>query len=379
MGTADAGAAMLSGVAHDLSNLLTAVFGYLELARGELSPDHPASRYLREMERVAQWAAGIGNALQAFSHARSAQPTLLDVALLVESAGRLIRPLLGATTNLRIDRWDGPLPAVLGDRAQLLQVLVNLAIRVRETASDGGQLHIGAIPSADAPRADGVESEARSWVTLVVGAGRAAVGPEEILARPAADEGPRLSRPGLGLALVLEIIHSHGGVLSVQRSASDGEQYTVRLPAAVPGARDAAPAPEGPALRASGELVLVGEGYAQVRGLIVGALRERGFEVLAVGDGDEFLANFEAHADRARVLILDVALPRRTGIACLEAIRRRGPQPPTILVTGDPAHDCDSWCDGNTVLLRKPFAISELVQRALKLLHSTTRAAEVAP
>src|SRR5207249_2343707 len=60
-------ARLARGVAHDVNNLLTAVFGQASLVRASLPAAHPAAASLDEIERAAQAAATIGKALLAFS------------------------------------------------------------------------------------------------------------------------------------------------------------------------------------------------------------------------------------------------------------------------------------------------------------------------
>jgi two-component SAPR family response regulator len=63
--------------------------------------------------------------------------------------------------------------------------------------------------------------------------------------------------------------------------------------------------------------------------------------------------------------ILDVDLPRKSGIECLREIRQRMPDFPAILISGVPSVDLESL---PATFLRKPFTKSTLaaaIQRQL--------------
>lgn len=80
--------------------------------------------------------------------------------------------------------------------------------------------------------------------------------------------------------------------------------------------------------------VLVADDHPFLRAGLETVLRSAGMSVVAsVGDGNAALEAVAAHDPD--VVVLDVAMPERDGVATLEALRARGDQRPVVLLTAN--------------------------------------------
>ena len=94
------------------------------------------------------------------------------------------------------------------------------------------------------------------------------------------------------------------------------------------------------------------------------ALRLGGFEVSCCSSAEEALALVKP--DFAGVVISDVRLPGRDGLALLRELRRADPELPVTLVTGhgDVAMAVEAMRDGAWDFIEKPFASERLIEVA---------------
>jgi DNA-binding response OmpR family regulator len=109
--------------------------------------------------------------------------------------------------------------------------------------------------------------------------------------------------------------------------------------------------------------VLLVEDEATIADFIRRGLAERGYAVDLAGDGEAALD--WAGAAAFDLIILDVLLPARDGLAVCRELRRRGVRTPVLMLTArdgvaDRVRGLDSGADD---YLAKPFAFSELLAR----------------
>jgi PAS domain S-box-containing protein len=230
----DAVGQLAGGIAHDFNNILTAIMSYAELVLSELPPESPLRSDVREIVDASQRASQLTRQLLAFSRQQALEPGLIDLDGVLRDMGSLLRRLLGASIDLRIDT-EPEVPFVLADRSQIEQVVLNLAVNARDAMGSTGSLRL---------------STRRVTFDLVDASAHAGLEPGVYARIDVADSGPgippavmtRIFEPffttkpagqgtGLGLAVVYGIVKHSGGHILVDTTSS-GTTFTVLLPAA---------------------------------------------------------------------------------------------------------------------------------------------------
>jgi two-component system OmpR family response regulator len=119
--------------------------------------------------------------------------------------------------------------------------------------------------------------------------------------------------------------------------------------------------------------VLLVEDDATIAEFVVRGLREAGFAVDHVADGEAGLTT--ASQEQYDVAIVDLMLPKRDGLSLIEALRKRGVSTPVLILSArrsvdDRVHGLQS---GGDDYLTKPFAFAELLARVQALVRRATR------
>ena len=226
---------LAGGVAHDFNNVLTAIFGYVDLVLDAMEPADQRRADVEEIKRAAGRAAALTRQLLAFSRKQILQPRRVDLNDVIGSFRGLISRLVGPDVDLRVES-DGKPCLVIADPGQIEQVLMNLAANARDAMPLGGCLTIATANETVGPH------DAASLAGLP---------PGQFVRLTVSDTGqgipasvrPHIFEPfyttkeqgkgtGLGLATVYGIVKQSGGWIYLNESPGQGASFSLFLPCA---------------------------------------------------------------------------------------------------------------------------------------------------
>lgn len=378
---------LAGGIAHDFNNLLTAIRGNAEFAQEsarDVAQLDPAlgSQLLADVEQIIQGAdraAGLTGQLLAFSRKQLLQPSSLDLDHVIEGIHRLLRRSIGADLDMHLD-LDARSHAVIADRGQLEQVIVNLVVNARDAMPTGGRVTIqtrveavSALPEA----AQRALSDCALAILLSVrdtGTGMSA----DTLANafePFFTTKPDGKGTGLGLSTVHGIVKQSGGTVWLESTASVGTSVWVALPAAPLSTRRKTPMQGMPAVTGHRGMIVLVEDEEGVRALGERILQRAGFVVIAFQSGDDALrwwVDRGRHEEAIAAIITDVVMPVRGGVALIEVIRRERPRIPVLFISGYVQEGVGPLeLNDFTMFAPKPFTADQLLSRLHALLDAS--------
>jgi len=307
---------LISGVAHELNNPLTAILGYGQLLASSEHVTPRGAEYVGKIYRQAQRTHRIVQNLLSFARQRKPErlPVRLDQVLDDTLA---LREYDLKLNNIRIHRnFDRDLPMTSGDTHQLQQVFLNILnnavdsvleqssrreIWVR-TARSNGRLMAEFIDSGSGVR-DQLRVFDPFYTTKPVGKGT-----------------------GLGLSICYGIVKEHGGEITVHNSpeAGQGAVFRVWLPLLpVTGWADV-PVWEAEATEQFGSVLLVDDEESLVD-LEREILKDRAATIFTVRGGREAITVLERQ--KIDVVVTDVKMPGEvSGADLYRWIARHRPQ-----------------------------------------------------
>jgi CheY-like chemotaxis protein len=114
--------------------------------------------------------------------------------------------------------------------------------------------------------------------------------------------------------------------------------------------------------------VLVADDDAMTLALVAEAMERAGYSVRRADDGDELLQAL-AEDGPFDLIVTDVAMPWMTGLQVAHSARTAGIDTPVLVMTASRIGSKDvEQIGGNTLLLRKPFGVTQLIGAAHQLL-----------
>ncbi|MEW5722315.1 MAG: response regulator [Thermodesulfobacteriota bacterium] len=178
---------------------------------------------------------------------------------------------------------------------------------------------------------------------------------------------------GLGLSTVYGIVKQHQGWISVVSAPGQGSEFKVFLPAVASRACAAAPSPSETPLPYGTETVLLVDDEALIRDFGREFLESLGYTVLLAEDGGKAVEVYEARRDEIALIVMDLVMPRVSGLEALARIKEISPQVKVIISSG---HSPEEQVSGRlspapTAFLSKPYHIKELAETVRKVLDET--------
>jgi PAS domain S-box-containing protein len=358
---------LAGGVAHDFNNLLLVISGYCAAVREDIG-DGPGAADLAEVQRAAERASELTRQLLAFSRRQVLNPVDLDLGAVARDLLPMLGRLIGEDVEVVLLTEDG-LPAVHADRAQMEQVIVNLAVNARDAMPTGGTLTIETRPLELDERyaSQHLDVAAGRHVCLAVTDTGTGIDPDVAghLFEPFYTSKEVGRGTGLGLATVHGIVAQSGGHIRVYSEPGLGAAFKVYLPASTRAAtRVQAPVVDEPA---GSETVLLCEDEDPVRRLMERILTQGGYTVLSAATPDQALGLASARSDTIDVLVSDVIMPGLSGPELARRLREDLPSLRTLFVSGYTAETARGRGNlpAGSVLLEKPFSRAALL-RALR-------------
>ena len=224
---------LAGGIAHDFNNLLTAVRGNAELIKLGGSPEE-VEESVDSIVDASERAAGLIRQLLTFSRQNEFTAEVVATPQYVRDATQLLSRVLGRTLAVEVQIHDDS-PAILADRSQLDQVLLNLAVNARDAMPDGGTLCFSVDRFAHQGRdARYAEVEPGTYARLTVSDTGTGI-PEETLSRifePFFTTKTDGKGTGLGLATTHGIVKRIGGHIRVSSTPGQGTTFEILFPEA---------------------------------------------------------------------------------------------------------------------------------------------------
>ena len=351
----------LAGALHEVSNALTVVLGWLDVASTRHEPNA-----VREAVEVARLHARLGHQI-----ARAAIGAEVPERESEQGSARsvLSAAALGITPqaercNVRVlvDSQD-PGHALVRHASAALQILTNLLLNAIDFSPEGGEVVLSV-------------RDIGSSVLFSVSDEGPGIDPDRVASLLSAPQSTRRGGAGVGLRHSASLARSRGGELRVAR-ANPGACFELRWPIAE--ARSSVRPSHQTKSLVRGARVLLVEDDAAVCSLVELALGARGAEVVVANSRAEF-AQALANSGPFDAALVDLS-PLAGGVApAFDHLQQVCPGIPVILISGVASGVPEEVIERVTAWVRKPFEMGEVIDvlgahlaPSLALLSQNTR------
>jgi signal transduction histidine kinase len=365
---------LAGGIAHDFNNLLTAVIGYCELLLERFQEEDSTRGLLNEIHKAGMRAAALTHQLLAFSRKQMLQPEVLEFNETITGLEKVLRRIIGEDIELTF-ALDPDVGQVKADRAQLDEVVMNLAANARDAMPQGGKLIIETknVELDDSYTQGRLEVKPGSYVMMAMSDTGCGI-EKEILPKifePFFTTKERGKGTGLGLSTLYGIVRQTGGDVMVHSEVGKGTTFKIYLPR-TDEALDTRPHVVSLADMRAKETILVTEDERGVRKLVHRVLEKYGYTVLVAARGHEAIKICKEYAGPIDMLVTDVVMPEMSGKQLSELVTQLRPEIRVLFMSGYTAEAIlhQGKVDRSTAFVQKPFAASALAQKVREMLDA---------
>jgi len=359
---------MASGIAHDFNNILSAIFGYAELAQDGLQRGADLEADLREILNAGNRARELVQQILTFSHQTDEELKTVNIIPLVKETLKFVRAATSATIDIQ---WRMPETPILvrSSPTQIHQIVMNLCTNaVYAMARTGGTLEVTLTRTPLGHEAEKPDDALKpgDYAELRVSDTGHGI-PPEIMNRifdPYFTTKPPGEGTGLGLSVVHGAVRNHCGAITVQSQPGSGTIFTVYLPIVEKEEDVNEIVRKQPmSLEGEGRILCVDDEETLVR-LAHRMLEKLGYQPVTAISSRVALELFKAAPHVFDLLITGLRMPYMDGAQLAAEIKKIRPDIPILLLSGhlnkevlDNLHHM-----GFTRVIAKPIQKQELAE-----------------
>jgi two-component system, cell cycle sensor histidine kinase and response regulator CckA len=364
---------LAGGVAHDFNNALSVMLNHSALALRGLEPGSPARRHIEQVCQAAESAAGLTRRLLMCSRQRAVAPPVIDLRDTVTSMEPIVRRVLGEQVEL-LTKVSSERSCVKVDRAQIEQVIMNLAVNARDAMPRGGKLvvEVQNVVLDEVHASQHGSTKPGPYAILKVrdsGIGMDRETQQRIF-EPFFTTKPVGNGSGLGLFTVFGTVQQSGGSIWLHSEPGAGTTFKVFLPR-VGAEVELAERRSVPATLRGHETILLVEDEESLREVVSQILEDQGYQVFVAAHGAQALERASAHQGRIDLLLSDVVMPQIGGPELAKRLLLQRPDIKLLFMSGFTddriAHEGVLHAG---VFIQKPFTATQLTGKVRTLLDA---------
>lgn len=351
------------GIAHDLNNLLSCVFGSLDILKRKIPANSELFHLIHNIEHCSRRAADLTKGLLNLGKGIPAARGPVSLIQVLKEVKDIVSIAIPKEIEFTVT-YPEDLRRVHGNATELFEIFQNLCINAKEAMSGSGKISV----CASNLIIEGHEGDAEpgEYVTVSVsdnGSGIPASELEKIF-QPYYSTKSKENTSGLGLFMVHSLVKNHNAKIGVESKPGEGTTFTIHFPAL----RDYGT--EIIENKAGKKTILLVDDEMMLRDVLGDLFESMDYHVLRAGTGLEAIEVIH-NTGTADLMIIDYKMPGMDGLTCIEIIRQALPDLPVILSTGSmDIEETKSLAPYNlAAVMTKPYEFENMLATVNRILH----------
>jgi len=353
-----------SGMAHDFSNLLSSIFGSLNLLRKKVDDSNQTKMLIDNIENCSIRARDLTKGLLSYGKSTPKRKELVNPNNLINEISKVVTQTFPGTINF-IKHVDDNLHNILGNTTEVYQVLLNLCVNAKEATDGKGTITFSAnnVAMNNKNIINHPLLNEGNYVLFTVKDDGSGIEEKDLqkIFDPYFSTKNKETVSGLGLYVSYGIIKAHKGMIEVTSKVGTGTQFDVYIPAFEPQKEKKPSSPD--------KIILLVDDEEMLSDLLAELLESNEYNVIKVSSGNEALRVLTEEI-KVDLLIIDYNMPEMTGLETIEKIRKLDLDMPVILSSGINDLDADEIMDKYKInsWVQKPYVFETMLETIQKVI-----------
>jgi len=372
---------LAGGIAHDFSNILSAIMGFARFLEEDLVPDSQEQGFARRILAACERGKRLVEQVLDFAMAKTASQDRVELGAMIRQCEEHMVSALHSGIKLVVEA-DAP-AYVTGSAIQLSQIVINLCSNARDAIGGGdGEILVELLsPAAIKEMKDRAGGRAEFWIGEIdPSRSYACIRVSDTGEGIAPADLPRIFEPffttksrqrgtGLGLAVVHGAVIAHQGAVHARSAPGLGTKVSIYLPLCEAGSDDRTQIENGPL--SGNERILLVDDEADIVEIMSQGLVRLGYQAIGTTDPADVLLAVETSGKDWDVVVTDQVMPVLGGLELIRKIKALEPGLLAILCTGfgEAADEQSALKAGADAYVRKPVS-AEALARCIRRLKS---------
>ena len=347
-----------SGMAHDFGNLLSSIFGSINLLRKRVPDTDETKRLIDNIESCSRRASDLTKGLLSYGKSTPKRKELVKPNLLINEISKVVTQTFPSTIKY-IKHVDENLHDILGNSTEVYQVLLNLCINAKEATEGKGTITLSA-NNISLNKMDIINHpwlNKGKYVLFTIKDDGSGIEEKDLqkIFDPYFSTKNKETVSGLGLYVSYGIIKAHKGMLEVTSKVGAGTQFDVYIPAFESQKEKKPTSPD--------KIILLVDDEEMLSDLLAELLESNDYNVIKVSSGKEALKVLTEEI-KVDLLIVDYNMPVMNGLETIEKIRKLNFDMPVILSSGTIDFDVDEIMDKYEInsWVQKPYVFETMLE-----------------
>jgi len=367
-------------IAHDFNNILSLIFGYVEMALSEIPEGQRARSDLEHVLAAGDRAKELVARILTYSNRAKLKKTPINMVQPVRKALKFLNDRMPPHVSMSTSLPQSALN-VIGNETEINQIVLNLCNNsLQALPEEGGEIEITLReigPDSDFyDTHSAVPQQHYAVLTMRDNGCGMDLSTQEKMYTPffstSRQNNNQQNRAGLGLTTLYNIVTSQQGYILVNSTPGEGTTFEICLPLVAEASKTGISQNTPKTTSKAPKRVMFVDDEPAITEMTSHILSHSGYQAMFFNDGNEALAWFTDHPHDFDIIVTDLIMPVLSGSELASRCTALNPNIPIILTTGFSEKislaNCRQW--GVTAVITKPFAIQQLLATLEELTKS---------